>query len=160
MSATGSRGMMRCVSLAVVPLGQKMGQGKKTNISDLAPKYPPKPIDIAPAINSARPPKITTRVFPSAERPAVSANGTVKPSERPIVASEMTRALIWNPTFSELPLRREASWASRSTKVVLDKSLLWREKGWRSDVLEEGSLGLTLALLSLPLGGTEAMAVP
>ena len=37
---------------------------------------------------------MTMRVSPSADRPAVSANGTVKPSERPIVASEISRASI------------------------------------------------------------------
>lgn len=48
---------------------------------------------------------MTTRVLPSAESPAVRAKGTVRPSERPIVASEMTRAsslkvLLWEESFS------------------------------------------------------------
>jgi len=45
-----------------------------------------------PAISSAQPPKITTRVSLKAESPAVRANGTVRPSERPIIASETVRA--------------------------------------------------------------------
>ena len=48
-------------------------------------------IDMAPAINSASPPYTTTLEDPNADRPAVSANGTVKPSDNPIVASEMRR---------------------------------------------------------------------
>lgn len=35
---------------------------------------------------------MTTLVFPSADRPAVSAKGTVRPSESPIIASEINRA--------------------------------------------------------------------
>lgn len=53
-----------------------------------AAKYPPNPIEIAPAVNSAKPAKITTFVFPSADNPAVNANGTVNPSDNPIIASE------------------------------------------------------------------------
>ena len=42
------------------------------------------PIEIAPAMSSATPPRTTSLDFPSDERPAVRANGTVRPSERPI----------------------------------------------------------------------------
>lgn len=42
------------------------------------------PIEIAPAISSAIPPKTTSFEFPRDERPAVKANGTVSPSERPM----------------------------------------------------------------------------
>lgn len=60
----------------------------------LAPKYPPRPIEMAPAVSSARPAKMTTRVSPSADKPAVRAKGTVKPSERPMIASLITLAPI------------------------------------------------------------------
>jgi hypothetical protein len=36
----------------------------------------------------------TKSVVPKAERPAVRANGTVNPSESPMVASDITRGLI------------------------------------------------------------------
>ena len=42
------------------------------------------PIEIAPAISSAIPLKMTSFEFPRDERPAVKANGTVSPSERPM----------------------------------------------------------------------------
>lgn len=71
-------------------------------------------MEMAPAINSATPPRMTTLESPKADKPlsslisllnslknqlgkrsyAVNAKGTVKPSERPIMASEMTRASI------------------------------------------------------------------
>ena len=38
---------------------------------------------------------MTTRVVPRAERPAERAKGTVRPSERPMVASEMRRVEEW-----------------------------------------------------------------
>jgi hypothetical protein len=77
-------------------MGVKLKQ-QITHASLFAPKYPPNPIDIAPAISSANPPKMTTLVFPKADNPAVRANGTVKPSDNPIVASEMTLASTRNP---------------------------------------------------------------
>lgn len=55
------------------------------------PTYPPRPMDIAPATSSANPPTTTTLEFPRAERPALRANGTVNPSERPRIASETIR---------------------------------------------------------------------
>lgn len=58
-------------------------------VSLLEPRYPPRPMLMEPAISSASPPKMTTFVSPKADRPAVKANGTVSPSERPIVASEI-----------------------------------------------------------------------
>ena len=57
-------------------------------------------LDIAPAISSASPPEMTTLVSPSAESPAVSAKGTVSPSERPMIASDITRASTLNFFFS------------------------------------------------------------
>lgn len=61
----------------------------ETHASLLEPRYPPRPMLMDPAINSARPPNMTTLVSPSADRPAVNAKGTVNPSDRPIVASDM-----------------------------------------------------------------------
>lgn len=80
--------------------GREDGDGGGAYSSLFAAKYPPKPIDIAPAVNSARPANITTRVFPKADKPAVRAKGTVNPSDNPIIASETTRASI----FPLLPL--------------------------------------------------------
>lgn len=65
-----------------------------TYASLFAPTYPPSPMEMAPAASSASPPSTTTFVFPSAERPALSAKGTVSPSERPRMASETIRGLI------------------------------------------------------------------
>lgn len=55
---------------------------------------PPIPILILPAINSANPANTTIFVSPSAASPAVRANGTVKPSLRPNVKSEIVRGSI------------------------------------------------------------------
>jgi hypothetical protein len=65
-----------------------------TYASLFAPTYPPSPIEMAPAASSASPPRTTTFVFPSAESPALRANGTVSPSERPRIASETIRGLM------------------------------------------------------------------
>ena len=62
----------------------------RTHASLFAPTKPPKPIDIAPAINSASPPSTTSLALPKVERPAVSAKGTVRPSDKPRIASEMS----------------------------------------------------------------------
>ena len=48
---------------------------------------------MAPAMSSASPPRMTSLVSPSAVRPAVSAKGTVRPSDRPRIASETILAL-------------------------------------------------------------------
>ncbi len=42
------------------------------------------PIEMAPAMSSATPPRTTTRELPRLARPAVNANGTVRPSDKPI----------------------------------------------------------------------------
>lgn len=62
----------------------------------LAPMKPPSPIDIAPAISSARPPNTTSLVSPKEAKPAVRANGTVMPSDTPMMASDIIRGLILN----------------------------------------------------------------
>jgi hypothetical protein len=72
-------------------------QEKTTYASLFAPRYPPSPMEIAPAMSSANPPYMTTLVFPKADRPAVRAKGTVRPSDNPIVASEITRASTLKP---------------------------------------------------------------
>jgi hypothetical protein len=46
------------------------------------------PIEIAPAMSSATPPTMTSLDSPRDERPAVRANGTVRPSESPITLLE------------------------------------------------------------------------
>jgi len=51
-------------------------------------------MEIAPAMSSANPPYTTTLVFPRAERPAVKANGTVKPSERPTKILELVNGIL------------------------------------------------------------------
>lgn len=66
-----------------------------TNDSLFAPTYPPRPIEMAPAVNSASPPRTTTLVSPSADRPALRAKGTVKPSDSPRMASDMIRGFIF-----------------------------------------------------------------
>lgn len=76
-----------------------MARQKREGIDDthpslLAPTYPPNPIEIAPAINSANPPRTTTLVSPRADNPALSANGTVSPSDMPRIASETIRGLM------------------------------------------------------------------
>lgn len=43
------------------------------------------PMDMAPAMSSATPPITTNLEFPIEERPAVSAKGTVSPSDSPII---------------------------------------------------------------------------
>lgn len=48
-------------------------------------RYPPRPIEIAPAHNSARPPVTTSLELPRPESPAVRAKGTVNPSDRPTI---------------------------------------------------------------------------
>jgi len=42
-------------------------------------------MEMAPAMSSAMPPRTTSFELPREERPAVRANGTVSPSERPIM---------------------------------------------------------------------------
>lgn len=108
-------------------------------ISLFAPRYPPRPMEMAPAISSARPPKMTTLVFPSAERPAVRANGTVRPSERPMVASDNTRAVTWKP-------RRGEFCDSRSTAVSPEPWLLRRSR------LSDGGSLITPSLEDAPPG--------
>ena len=68
------------------------GKGK-AYASLFAPMNPPNPIEMAPAINSARPPSTTRRALPRDDKPAVRAKGTVNPSERPMMASEIMRGL-------------------------------------------------------------------
>lgn len=46
-------------------------------------------------MSSARPPRITTLVSPSAVSPAVRAKGTVRPSESPKIASETILTFRW-----------------------------------------------------------------
>lgn len=70
------------------------GRFKVSYASLLAPTYPPRPMEMAPAASSARPPRTTTFVLPRADKPADRAKGTVNPSDKPRMASEMTRGLM------------------------------------------------------------------
>ena len=130
----------------LVPLKQTLRSDGDTDSSLLAPRYPPGPMEMAPAVNPASPVKITTLVFPSVDSPAASANGTVNPSERPMIASPITLAL--RPDFSDscstsrsvlafveatdaksVDLRSSASWlSSRAARLALTLFGL-REKG-------------------------------
>jgi hypothetical protein len=67
---------------------------KKTHASPLAPRYPPIPMEILPANISAIPANTTILVSPKAARPAVKANGTVRPSLNPSVTSDTVRGSI------------------------------------------------------------------
>jgi hypothetical protein len=70
---------------------------------------------------------MTTDVLPSAERPAVSAKGTVRPSERPMMASERRRALLVREGPLEVDEERSGlDGVSFSTSLVCELEELWR----------------------------------
>ena len=77
---------------------------------------------IAPATSSASPPKTTTLASPRAERPAVSAKGTVRPSDSPIVKSDRSRGEIRRWTEEEVSLFEEcfSSIVSLSVSVEVE----------------------------------------
>lgn len=75
-------------------------------------------MEMAPAASSANPPRTTTLVFPSAERPALRANGTVKPSERPRIASDTIRGLMRDRVLLLLLLLPLVEWALLSRPKV------------------------------------------
>lgn len=54
------------------------------------------PIEIAPAISSATPPRTTSFDVPRDERPAVRAKGTVRPSESPMMLSKDLHSMTRN----------------------------------------------------------------
>jgi len=112
-----------------VSFGSEVNDGSKAYASLLAPMKPPKPIEMAPAINSAKPPRVTSRALPNADNPAVRAKGTVNPSERPMMASEIMRGVGLNRDcvgFCSSPLMRGLHElhcpASKSTAVPSLKS--------------------------------------
>lgn len=86
-----------------------------------APMNPPKPIDMAPATSSAKPAYMTILVVPSEAKPAVRANGTVIPSDMPMIASDIIRGLSLNfrrislSLFPNVDDGSEGVWDSRST---------------------------------------------
>lgn len=100
-------------------------------------------------MSSARPPYTTIFVLPSADSPAVSANGTVNPSDKPIVAS-LIICFLSNLNFG--PTRSFSS--LKSVTVVCDsKSEVESEYGDSLDDRERGksvasSRGLRDATLS------------
>jgi len=70
---------------------EEKGRGRERSYASPRPaNHPPNPIDMLPAINSAIPPYKTTFVSLNADSPAVSAKGTVNPSDKPIVRSDKT----------------------------------------------------------------------
>lgn len=104
----------------------------------LAPMKPPSPMERAPAMSSAKPPKTTTLVSPRYASPAVSAKGTVMPSEIPMMASEIMRGLT---------RRFFCFWPSRSDSDVssLSTLLLFSSGGWSWS--EEDELGTETTLV-------------
>lgn len=65
---------------------------------------------------------MTILVVPNEDKPAVNANGTVRPSERPSIASEMIRALTWKFSLGILILLRSGFWTEHS-RGSLDEPL-------------------------------------
>lgn len=98
----------------------------------LAPMKPPSPMERAPAMSSAKPPKTTTLVSPRYASPAVSAKGTVMPSEIPMMASEIMRGLT-RRFFSFWPSRSDSDVSSLSTSLLLFSSGIW--PWWEEDEL-------------------------
>jgi hypothetical protein len=68
------------------------------------------PIEIAPAMSSAMPPRMTSLDSPRDERPAVRANGTVRPSERPMT-------LIWAEACVKLAFGQRLRRARQARRV-------------------------------------------
>lgn len=123
---------------------------------------PPKPIDMAPATNSAKPANMTILVVPSDAKPAVRANGTVMPSDIPIIASEIIRGLSLN--FRRISLiffphvgGSAGLWDSKSTATsVVWKLLRFFSGGSGSDEPPSGratsvEVSVPSQLISLPL---------
>ena len=101
-----------------------MGLSGGAYASLLAPMKPPRPMERAPAMSSARPPRTTSFVSPMEAKPAVRANGTVMPSDTPMMASEIMRGLTLKPQRFAGGCSGGASepggfWASRSASVLL-----------------------------------------
>lgn len=93
---------------------------------------PPSPMERAPAMSSAKPPKTTTLVSPRYASPAVSAKGTVMPSEIPMIASEIIRALT-RLFLCFWPSRSDSDASSLSTSLLLFSSGIW--PWWEEDEL-------------------------
>lgn len=81
-----------CTSLSISPTQLRITReyvlrrkNRKWSRSALDARKPPIPMDMAPAIISARPPTTTILEVPKPDRPAVSAKGTVKPSDNPMI---------------------------------------------------------------------------
>lgn len=93
---------------------------------------PPSPMERAPAMSSAKPPKTTTLVSPRYASPAVSAKGTVMPSEIPMMASEIIRGLT-RRFLCFWPSRSDSDISSLSTSLLLFSSGIW--PWWDKDEL-------------------------
>ena len=121
----------RPIRLSVVPSDPAAltASDARTHASLLAPMKPPRPIEMAPATNSASPPKTTTCVSLKALRPADSAKGTVSPSDRPMMASEIIRGpgrIHFNPhqpddELSSSDFLSPAACASKSELIIVDE---------------------------------------
>jgi hypothetical protein len=77
---------------------------------------------------------MTILVFPKAERPAVNANGTVSPSDSPMVASEINRASILKGLFEEL-LDELLSECWDSTSIVRESEREFSGDRWSNSLL-------------------------
>lgn len=96
---------------------------------------------MAPAINSARPAKITVLV-PSVDKPAVRAKGTVRPSDKPMIASEMIRG-------STLKLGPVKGWLDAAVGHSISKSSLSRDGSALNSAISSLGTGLKAALSEL-----------
>ena len=92
---------------------------------------------IMPLQSSARPPMMTILVLPSEDRPAVSAKGTVSPSEKPMMTSRMT---------ASKPPMCVSVWGRSGTGVLDDMrfTILGRRRDGDERLLGEGGLNLPL----------------
>lgn len=125
-----------------------------TYASLLAPTYPPRPMEIAPAASSARPPNTTTLVFPNAERPALKAKGTVNPSERPRIASETIRGFMRERVL--LPLVVDSSLLTHRPKVSYER---WDSRSWSESPPRRVSSSSVRARRGLPRDGLVLLIV-
>lgn len=123
----------------LVPLGK--WEKRLAYPSLTAPRYPPSPIEMAPAINSAIPAKITVLV-PRVDKPAVRANGTVRPSDKPIMASEMILGSI-------LKLGPMRGLLAAGVGHSISKSSLSRDDSPLNSVISSFGTGLKAALSEL-----------
>ncbi|PHH73191.1 hypothetical protein CDD83_4797 [Cordyceps sp. RAO-2017] len=100
---------------------------------------------IMPEKSSARPPRMTSRVLPSDDRPAVSANGTVSPSEKPMMTSRSVSprsALDDDEPAEDASDDEQAlrSWGSALTAPACGRSVAG-SAGRRGDLSDDRAIG-------------------